>query len=51
MTLSELNKKFNYHDSFIDSIHYEKHQNEVTLKIELCNWLQKDCLEGEPETS
>lgn len=51
MTLSELNKKFNFHDSFIDSIHFEKIQNEVILKIELCNWMQKDYREGEPETS
>lgn len=51
MTLSELNRKFNFHDSFIDSIHFEKLQDEVTLKIELCNWMQRDYHEGEPETS
>ena len=51
MTLSELNKKYNFHDRFIDSIHYEKLRSEVTLKIELCNWMQRDYREGEPETS
>ena len=51
MTLSELNRKFNFHDSFIDFIHFDKFQHEVTLKIELCNWMQRDYREGEPETS
>ncbi len=51
MMLSEMNQTFNFHDSFIDSIQFNKQQSEVILEIDFCNWMQRDYKDGEPETS
>ena len=43
--------KYNLHDSLIERIDYESKIKKLDITIDLCNWLQVDYVEGEPENS
>lgn len=50
MTIKEFIKKYNLHDSLLESITYDEIGSRVTLSIDFCYWQQEDCEEGENET-
>lgn len=47
LKISELLKNYNFHDSLVDDIQFRG--NEIVLKIDLCNWKQKDFKSNEAE--
>ena len=50
MTIKEFIKKYNLHDSLLESITYDEIGSRVTLSIDFCYWQQEDYEEGENET-
>lgn len=49
MKLSEVVKKYDFHDSIIENIQYLKEKDEISMNVELCNWRQQWYKEYEPE--
>lgn len=49
MKIHELLQKYDFHDSLIESININEKNNQITMLIFLCNWLQKDYAENQPE--
>ena len=47
LKISELLNSYNFHDSLVDDIQCKG--NEVVLKIDLCNWKQKNYKSNEAE--
>jgi len=41
--------KYNLHDSLIESVVHDAINNNVIITIDLCNWLQSNYVEEEPE--
>ena len=50
MKISEFVNNFNLHDSYIESVEYNKEKREVQLIVHFAFWMQKDYIEGTPET-
>ena len=50
MTIKEFIKKYNLHDSLLESITYDETSSRVTLSIDFCYWQQEDYEEGANET-
>lgn len=44
-----MNLKYNLHDSLIEELNYNKDENRLEIKIELCNWKQIEYKDTEPE--
>lgn len=42
MTINNFIKKYNLHDSLLESINYNKKDSTVTLEIDFCYWQQKN---------
>ena len=49
MTISDFVEKYYLHDSGLKDIIVNKDNNTVHLMIDLCNWMQDDYVEGQPE--
>lgn len=49
MKISELLQRYDFHDSLIESINFDKNNSRVSILIFLCNWLQKDYTDNQPE--
>jgi hypothetical protein len=49
MRIHELLQKYDFHDSLIESIGIDEKNNQITMLIFLCNWLQKGYAENQPE--
>lgn len=49
MRISEFVETYDLHDSGLDEITVDKDNKIVRMRIDLCNWLQEDYVEGEPE--
>ena len=47
LKISELLNSYNFHDSLVDDIQFK--DNKVVLKIDLCNWKQKNYKSSEAE--
>ncbi len=47
----ELLTKYNFHDSLLENITYDKEKKKVILEIDFCNWKQKWYDESDEETS
>ena len=43
--------KYDFHDSLLERISYDKENSKVFLEIDFCNWKQKWYSESEEETS
>ncbi len=41
--------KYNLHDSLIESVNYDFKNMMLDITIDLCNWLQDNYVESEPE--
>ena len=41
--------KYNLHDSLIESVNYDFQNKILDITIDLCNWLQDNYIESEPE--
>lgn len=50
MKLSEFVSRYNLHDSYIESVEYDRSRRITTLKIHFAFWMQADYREGTPET-
>lgn len=42
--------KYIFHDSLIETVNYFSDEKRLEIGIELCNWLQKDYNDSDPET-
>ncbi len=49
MRPSELFKNLYFHDSPVDALVYSPENRDLRLKIDLCNFMQEDYQEGEPD--
>ena len=49
MTISDFIEKYYLHDSGLDEIIVDQENRTVRLLVDLCNWMQDDYVEGEPE--
>lgn len=49
MTLQEFQSKYNFHDSFFESMKYDEHNAELVLIINFAFWMQKDFPDGNEE--
>ena len=49
MTISDFVDKYYLHDSGLNEIIIEPNNSIVRLVVELCNWMQDEYVEGEPE--
>jgi hypothetical protein len=49
MKLYDLIKNYDFHDSSVDDLQYDKINKKLVINIELCNWRQKGYKKDEPE--
>jgi hypothetical protein len=49
MKITELVKKYYFHDSGIAKVEFDPEAQEAILLIDFCNWMQKDYSDGEEE--
>ncbi len=49
MTISDFVKKYYLHDSGLNSITIDRNGKTVRLSVDLCNWMQDNYIEEEPE--
>lgn len=41
--------KYNFHDSLIEDVNYIPNEAKLEIKIKLCNWMQSDYKDSDPE--
>lgn len=49
MKLYDLIKNYDFHDSSVEDLQYDKIKKKLVIDIELCNWRQKGYRKDEPE--
>lgn len=49
MTLKDFESRYNFHDSYIESMSYDESKRSLTLIINFAFWIQEDFVEGEKE--
>jgi hypothetical protein len=50
MKLDELTRKYNFHDSLLESIHYDENAKTAVFEVDFCNWAQDGYTKDKPET-
>lgn len=50
MTISELCKKYNLHDSLIEGISYDRVKNVIIIDVDFCYWQQEQYINDMKET-
>ena len=50
MTIQELLKNYDFHDSLIEQIEYDASRHQLKFFIDFCFWMQKDYDSSQPET-
>lgn len=51
MTIKELFENYEFHDSLINKIEFNKEKRTLSMNIELCNYEQRNYKESDDETS
>lgn len=49
MKLYDLTKNYDFHDSSVEDLQYDKINKKLVIDIELCNWRQKGYKKDRPE--